>query len=88
MSTYYASAIGIICDSNTNFRDLCCEIAKKNPAALVQAYARLQSSDDYWRKECIELMRANRKIDAIKLCRNMTGKSLADSKFLVESLPL
>lgn len=90
MGNYYSDAIAVLFDSKTDFRTLASEIAKKNPKAIVDAAARLatQVMSDAWVKECTALMRAGKKIDAIKLCRNTTGMTLVDSKNAVEALVL
>lgn len=43
---------------------------------------------DEWEQSLLELLRANRKIDAIKLVRERFGSSLLDAKNYVEGLPL
>ncbi|HWT01147.1 MAG TPA: ribosomal protein L7/L12 [Pyrinomonadaceae bacterium] len=78
---YYAQAISIITDSNTDFRKLVLEIAKSHPKIIVDAVLK-----HGWQAEARLLIQAGQKIDAIRLCRNLTGLSLKEAKDAVEAL--
>jgi ribosomal protein L7/L12 len=84
MNNYYSQAIQVLADSNTDFRAIAYEIAKANPKALAQAAERIKGVD--WASQCIPLMRAGQKIEAIKLCRSLTGMSLIEAKNAVEAI--
>jgi ribosomal protein L7/L12 len=85
MNNYYAQAIQVLADSKTDFRALAYEIAKSNPKAVASAAARL-SVGFGWQGPCLKLMQANQKVEAIKLCRNMTGMGIMEAKDAVEAL--
>jgi len=78
---YYARAIDIVTDPETNFRDLVIEIAKRHPK-IVATLGQVKS----WEKQCLPLIHAEQKIEAIKLCRNLTGMPLKEAKDAVEAL--
>jgi ribosomal protein L7/L12 len=79
---YYEVAIDII-SKDQDWRELVFEIAKKNPSAIVSAYAK---NKNLWQFEAKKLMDAGEKIKAIKYCRNETGFSLKEAKDAVEAL--
>lgn len=85
MSNYYAQAIQVLADSETDFRALAYEIAKLNPKAVAKAAQRLEVGFG-WQKDCARLMGDGLKVEAIKRCRELTGMSLFDAKNAVESL--
>lgn len=87
---WYKEAINLlesdIC--NDDWRNICVEIAKTNPSVLVNASRSITSrlKINLAKKGCLELMQSERKIEAIKLCREITGMGLRESKEFVESL--
>lgn len=74
-------AIDIIMSKDIDFHQICIEIAKKYPSALVECC----KEKDYVSK-CKELIKSNQKLEAIKLWRNSTGASLVEAKDMVEKL--
>ena len=78
---YYAQAIDIITDPETDFRELVIQIAKKHPK-VVATLGRFKS----WETQCLPLIRADKKIGAIKVCRDLTGWPLKEAKEAVEAL--
>lgn len=81
MKTIEKLAIDIITSKDIDFHQICIEIAKKYPSALVKCC----KEKDYASK-CKELMKSNQKLEAIKLWRNSTGDSLVEAKDMVEKL--
>ena len=81
MSIYYAAAIDIITNPNTDFRELCIKIAKTNPRALVEAMEVTP-----WRVAAIKTAKTKGKVAAIKLIRGQTSMELSEAKDLIESL--
>jgi len=79
--SYYAKAIDILTNPETDFRDIVIQIAKMNPQAVVDAVG-----FNPWERKCIPLIRADKKIGAIKLCRELTGIPLKEAKDAVEEL--
>lgn len=82
---YYAHAMDIITDSETDFRVLVIEIAKKHPKIVFDASFRPPSLTG-WQLAVLPCLRAKRKIEAIKICRANTGWLLKDAKDAVETL--
>jgi ribosomal protein L7/L12 len=79
---YYAQAINIVADPQTDFRKLVIEIAKQHPKVIVQAH--LGSS---WEGEIKSMIAASvGKIEMIRHCRNITGMGLMEAKAAVEAL--
>ena len=78
---YYARAIDIITKPETDFRALVIEIAKRHPKAVCEV-----AVFEGWEQECLPLIRSEQKIQAIKVCRAMTGMSLEEAKDAVEAL--
>ncbi|QGH72942.1 MAG: ribosomal protein L7/L12 [Siphoviridae sp. ctdEk19] len=85
MSNYYAKAIQVLANRETDFRALAYEIAKANPKAIAKAAERLEVGFG-WQRECASLMASGLKIQAIKRCREMTGMGLEEAKDAVETL--
>jgi ribosomal protein L7/L12 len=88
---YYAEAIGILkqrTDDSGNRRILI-EIAKKNPAAIVNAAMRLgmvEKKEDSWKAGARVMIKNDRLIDAIKHYREHTGLSLQSAKIECDKL--
>lgn len=80
---YYLEAIEI-CTSDQDWKKLVIAIGKKHPKILFDAYQSL--APDGWKHECRILVKQNRKIDAIKLCRLHMDLDLKEAKSFVESL--
>lgn len=78
---YYARAIDVVTNPETDFRALVIEIAKRHPKAVCEVAVFVP-----WETECLPLIQANQKIEAIKACRNSTGMTLIDAKNAVEAL--
>lgn len=81
MTNYHAAAIDIVTSEKHDFRQLCINIAKTNPSVLVKAAGYIP-----WQAEVRRCLASKSKIDAIKLCRTLTGMSLKDAKDAVERL--
>lgn len=81
---YYAKAIDIITNPETDFRAIVIEIAKRHPKAVFEANHEQTVSG--WEREVIPLLRTEKKIHAIKVCRERTGLTLKDAKEAVETL--
>jgi ribosomal protein L7/L12 len=62
--------------------------APSEPAPATEAPTDVIPIVDEWEQSLLDLLRANRKIDAIKLVRERFGSSLLDAKNYVEGLPL
>lgn len=67
-------------------RDILVEVAKRSPSTFSRACEEVLGKPDLLAKECAELVKGERKVEAIKKCREATGKSLKDAKEWVESL--
>ena len=81
---YHKQAIDII-EYNKGLRDkLIVQIAKDNPAALVNAFNSIGSEP--WVVKVAPLLEIGQRIPAIKLCRELTGMGLIEAKAAVESL--
>ena len=80
MSNYYKQAIEMI-TQDKDWYEVVKDYAKRHPADFVRA---CQSQG--WEREAKALMDAGQKIEAIKLCRSMTGASLKDAKDAVGRL--
>ncbi len=78
---YYARAIDIVTNPETDFRVLVIEIAKRHPKAVCEV-----AIFNGWEKECLPLIHADKKIGAIKVCRELTGMPLKEAKDAVETL--
>lgn len=78
---YYARAIDIITNPETDFRTMVIEIAKRHPKAVCEVAVFTP-----WEKECLPLIHAGEKIQAIKVCRNLTGMPLKEAKDAVVAL--
>ena len=83
MRNYYAEAMEIITDNNLDWRAVVIEIAKKNPSLIVKATDKQNNS---LVSEVRLLLRANRKINAIKRWRQATGLGLKEAKEVVENI--
>ncbi len=77
---YYAKALEI-CSKEQDWKSIVIEIAKKHPKAVFDA-----ASVDNWEYQAWCLVKEGRKLDAIRLCRSETGKSLRDAKDFVEGM--
>jgi len=77
----HQQAIDIITDPETDFRQIVVELAKYHPEFLVNFVG-----NEAWERQVIPLLRADRKIAAIKLCRNITPMTLKEAKDAVEAL--
>lgn len=78
MANNYAAAMDVITDEAMNFKALVIEIAKHHPAAVLFAHGTLKGPS--WQMEAEELIRADKFIDAIRLCRVRTGSGLKEAK--------
>ncbi len=84
---YYPKAIEIITDSSgfTN-KALLIEVAKHNPCAIVRANEAIlkRKNKSSWIEKVRPVVANGRKIEAIKLCRELTGLGLKEAKGAVE----
>lgn len=81
---YYKEALEICTSKATDWQSIVIKIAAKHPSLVVKAYR--ETVDETWRDECKGLMLAGEKIQAIKLCRSLTGMNLKEAKEAVERL--
>lgn len=80
----YQKAIRVL-EYKPDWQRLVCEIASKNPKAVVDAYKRMNSPDPV--KVILEMVKAgSNKVECIKHYRNLTGAGLFESKEFVESV--
>jgi len=80
---WYGEAIEVV-SADKDFKKIVIEIAKLYPKAVVMAD--IAANGKSWQEQCREIMLSGRKIDAIKLCRSLTGMGLHEAKEAVESL--
>lgn len=85
---YYAEVINIIANERDRAFDILVEIAKKNPASVMNAFRKLNLSEGAWRQKAIDSLKSNQKIQAIKICRQGTGLSLKDAKSIIDNLQM
>jgi len=85
MTTIEKLAIDIITDKTIDFYQLCIEIAKNHPEALVENCSKNCSKYRYV-AECKRLVESGEKVEAIKMWRNYTGKTLLEAKNEIENL--
>lgn len=87
MSKAYKQAITNITGlTDTEAMQVCIEIAKSNPSVFNSACVAVGVGASAMNVEAKSLVNAGKKIDAIKLVRNMTGMGLKEAKEYVESL--
>lgn len=87
MSKAYKQAITNITGlTDTEAMQVCIEIAKSNPSVFNSACATVEVGASAMNVGAKSLLNAGKKIDAIKLVRNMTGLGLREAKEYVESL--
>lgn len=87
MSKSYKQAITYITGiTNTEALQVCIEIAKSNPSVFNSACISVGVGASVMNAEAKSLLNAGKKIDAIKLVRNMTSMGLREAKEYVESL--
>lgn len=82
-TNYHKLAIDIIANHKEMNNDLIIQIAKDRPSAVVNAFNVLVPTE--WIDEVKKLLPEN-KIQAIKLCRELTGWGLKESKKAVEGI--
>ena len=80
----FKKAIDYLVMPGLNLREIVVEIAKKNPAVFCRAVEETKYPAAKWRKEVEDLLRAKRKINAIKLFREMTGQGLKEAKAAID----
>jgi len=81
MTTIEKQAINIITSKKLDFYKICIEIAKNHPKALVEGCREYQ-----YVSECKRLVESGEKVEAIKMWRNETGKTLLEAKNEIENL--
>ena len=81
MTTIEKIAIDIITDKYIDFYQLCIEIAKNHPEAITNNCTKYQ-----YVSECKRLVESGEKVEAIKMWRNETGKTLLEAKNEIENL--
>lgn len=87
MSKSYKHAITYITGiTDSEAMQVCIAIAKSNPSVFNSACEAVGVGASAMNVEAKSLMNAGKKIDAIKLVRNMTGMGLKEAKEYVESL--
>jgi len=75
--------------SDVDFRKLVFVIAQKHPKAVVDAYLSIKLTGygpGSWAAQAIPHIRNGKKLEAIKMCKQMTGLTLAEAKTAVEKL--
>ncbi|TFH85225.1 hypothetical protein EQG41_18090 [Billgrantia azerbaijanica] len=81
---HYAEAIDILMGGECDWQALAKDYAKRHPAQFIRAHKAVQLGG--WQGECLALLQANKKVAAIKRCREMTGRGLKEAKEAVEAL--
>jgi len=84
MSNKYAEVIDVISDQSNDWRAIVIEAAKIAPSVISRAASNAKHGP--WQKQAKALLAAGEKLEAIKLCRNMTGMTLKDAKEACEAL--
>lgn len=79
----YPAVIEALMNGELNYRSVVIEIAKKHPKIVLAAIKDLSQLP--WMKDIDELLRQDRKIDAIKLWRSEEGIGLKEAKDAVEA---
>ena len=80
---WYAEAIDVLMKRG-NFGEILTEIAKVHPKAVVMANRAVNGP--LWQERCYNILKTGRKIEAIKVCRQLTGMGLKEAKEAVEKL--
>lgn len=83
---YYREAIDVITKHRDESEIILIEVAKANPGAVVKAFNTIYHEE--WHKDIIPLLKVDRKIQAIKLCRELTGMGLKEAKEACEAIQL
>lgn len=87
MSNSYKQAITYITGiTDSDAMQVCIAIAKSNPSVFNSACETVGVGRSAMNVEAKSLANAGKKVDAIKLVRNMTGLGLREAKEYVESL--
>ena len=87
MNTDYKKAIDILTGPETiDYRKVCVELAKTDPAAFVRLVRGNTKAIVEWHNTLLRHIKENRPIDAIKLVREKTGFGLKESKDIVDNL--
>lgn len=81
----YKDVITIISNNDINWKALVIKIAQDNPSILCKAYEAVYKIDSLHLAILNEL-KQNKKIAAIKLYKEHTGKGLRESKEYIDSL--
>ena len=82
---YYEKAFGIMERFKGNPQRLLNEIFKKNPAAIIAAEERLADPTGM-NKEILNFWKQDKKISAIKYCREVSGLGLREAKDYCEKI--
>jgi len=84
----YGMAIDVLLDGEVDYRRMCITLAKELPELFLDVYAASRKSEttNAHRDKILELMRASKKVEAIKLHRTVTGLGLKDAKDAVEAI--
>jgi ribosomal protein L7/L12 len=86
---HYAEVIEILTTPDIDFRAIAIEFGKRHPKMFMDAAKLAQVGQtkgrDSWEWKVIPALKADRKIEAIKICRNETGMSLKEAKDAVEA---
>ena len=84
MANNYASVIDIVADQSTDWRAIGIEAAKIAPSVIMSAARRVKEGP--WQEAAMPFIKDGQKIEAIKVCRSITGMSLSEAKDAVERL--
>jgi ribosomal protein L7/L12 len=86
---YYEQVIEILTTPGIDFRAIAIEFGKRHPKMFMDAakLAQVAQKEGYesWEWKIIPLLKADKKIGAIKVCREVTGMSLKEAKDAVEA---
>lgn len=80
---WYSEAIDII-NSDTDFKKIVIELAKRHPKFVVDAAAIAIGKS--WQEDCLNIRKGQGLIHAIKHCRKITGMGLIEAKKAVDAL--
>ena len=81
----YKKAIEIISTGNIDWKEVCIEIAKSHPRIFVESVRRNNAKPVSWEQQVKKQANSKHdKINAIKLCRSLSGMDLAEAKYWVE----
>ena len=79
----YKKIIEIFATKEIDYKGICVRLAQNDPDLFLE-YADPLATLEEWQQEALEDMKAGRRIQAIRICRNETGWGLKESKEAVD----